>query len=578
MVIANGNKLCVVQTQSRGKRIQWDGQPEDKGVIMSVDWNNVNNHIVSGGEDCCYRVFDAFGLPLYISSPHEHVITSVSWRPNGQSFAVGTFNLLRVCDQTGWTDCRVRHEAGSVVKCRWSPDGTQIAGACGGGSIVKGEIVDRTLEYQGVQCTLIEPKKIAVQEIGGEEIMEELDFPRDRVVDFALGHGHLVVCTATQCLIYDSPNYNTPQIFDIRNPVNLIVLSQKSFAISDTVSGLRLYNYEGRHVSSPRFAALRPDSLTPDSVSLSADTVAILDRTDGKTIRCFDAQTGRPTAGGGSDIKHSAEIVKLSLSQYGGTPMERRLFFIDSNRDLYLCPILPLPGVSKSFAVQKLATQVDTASWNDTSDMLTAVADNRLTTWYNPTSVYVDKELADRGKICEDATEFGKMPKIQTFFGNTITVRRADGALLTATVPPYCTTLYDLVSQSRWDAAVRLCRFVKSNELWSTLATMAIYHQDLDSAVIALGAIQEVDKLQYIKYIQGIASEEGRNAEMMLYKRCPEEAERCVCCVVLCCVCVCGGGGGGGWGGGGGGGGGVGGGGASEGRGDPGVGRGSGVG
>jgi len=54
---------------------------------------------------------------------------------------------------------------------------------------------------------------------------------------------------------------------------------------------------------------------------------------------------------------------------------------------------------------------------------------------------------------------------------------------------------------------------------------MAIYHQDLESACTALSAIKEVDKLQYIKYIKSIPSNEGKNAEMMLYKRCPEEAE-----------------------------------------------------
>jgi len=85
------------------------------------------------------------------------------------------------------------------------------------------------LEYGSITATLTEPKKILIQDLasGESDLMEELDFPRDRVVEFALGYDHLVVCTASQCLVYDSPNYNTPQIFDLRNTVNLIVLSQK---------------------------------------------------------------------------------------------------------------------------------------------------------------------------------------------------------------------------------------------------------------------------------------------------------------------------------------------------------------
>lgn len=45
---------------------------------------------------------------------------------------------------------------------------------------------------------------------------ERLEFSRDRVVDFALGWGHLVVATATQCFVYSVSNWNTPHMFDIK--------------------------------------------------------------------------------------------------------------------------------------------------------------------------------------------------------------------------------------------------------------------------------------------------------------------------------------------------------------------------
>jgi intraflagellar transport protein 80 len=47
-------------------------------------------------------------LTLYASPPGEHVITSVCWRPSGQEFCVASYNLLRLCDKTGWTYCRER--------------------------------------------------------------------------------------------------------------------------------------------------------------------------------------------------------------------------------------------------------------------------------------------------------------------------------------------------------------------------------------------------------------------------------------------------------------------------------------
>jgi hypothetical protein len=65
--------------------------------------------------------------------------------------------------------------------------------------------------------------------------------------------------------------------------------------------------------------------------SLSHDIIAILDQTDFKTIRCFDALTGRPL-GSGAEIKHDQEITKIALSQFGTSSMDRRLAFIDSNK------------------------------------------------------------------------------------------------------------------------------------------------------------------------------------------------------------------------------------------------------
>ena len=36
---------------------------------------------------------------------------------------------------------------------------------------------------------------------------------------------------------------------------------------------------------------------------------------------------------------------------------------------------------------------VDTISWNDQADILVALADGKLVTWYHPAVVYVDRDL-----------------------------------------------------------------------------------------------------------------------------------------------------------------------------------------
>lgn len=48
-----GTKLTIKPLQANAKPNQWKAHD---GIILSADWNPCNNLIVSGGEDCKYRV------------------------------------------------------------------------------------------------------------------------------------------------------------------------------------------------------------------------------------------------------------------------------------------------------------------------------------------------------------------------------------------------------------------------------------------------------------------------------------------------------------------------------------------
>ena len=58
-------------------------------------------------------------------------------------------------------------------------------------------------------------------------------------------------------------------------------------------------------------------------------------------------------------------------------------------------------------------------------------------------------------------SEFSKNPHIVSFVGKQVTIRRADGSLIHITISPYPAILHEYVSGSKWEDAVRLCRFVK---------------------------------------------------------------------------------------------------------------------
>ncbi len=72
--------------------------------------------------------------------------------------------------------------------------------------------------------------------------------------------------------------------------------------------------------------------------------------------------------------------------------------------------------------------------------------------------IFVDRGLLPRTVIERDASEFGKSATIAAFHGNTISIRRADGSLVTTAVSPYPSVLFEYALSNRWTEATKLCR------------------------------------------------------------------------------------------------------------------------
>ena len=359
LLFCSGRDLYVRTLSVDRKQLKWKAHD---GTVLRVDWNPVNNLIVSGGEDRKYRVWDCFGRQMYCSQPMDYVVTCVSWCPNGEMFVVGAYNVLRLCDKTGWSYSREQTDSGSIFNCDWSSDGTQLAASGGNGAVVFGQVVERTVEWKNIEVTLTESNTIRVLDALNEEGLREdsVDF-RDRVIEMSIGFDHLVVATATQCYIYGVGNFNTAQnIFDLpgSSTVNLIVQCEKYFLTVDDERGVQVFSYEGRRVSSPSYPGMRVELLNRKTVALSNSSVAILDQHDGKKVRVFDVSSGRVL---GKPIVHKLDIVELALSQYG---FEQRLGFIDRNRDLYVSTAASSMGAPELFKVRAM---VDSMAWNDAS-------------------------------------------------------------------------------------------------------------------------------------------------------------------------------------------------------------------
>lgn len=143
---------------------------------------------------------DSYGRLLFSSNAYDYVINSISWAPNGQYFAVGSYELLKLCDKTGWTYSFNKSNVGSIMKLAWSSDSTICAGAGGNGQVLLGHIADKAIQSHNWEVTLNEENKIHVTDLVNE-VNEELDF-KDRVINMSMALNYLIVTSFSKCYIY----------------------------------------------------------------------------------------------------------------------------------------------------------------------------------------------------------------------------------------------------------------------------------------------------------------------------------------------------------------------------------------
>ena len=251
------------------------------------------------------------------------------------------------------------------------------------------------------------------------------------MVEIALGFDYLIVATTTQCFIYGLQSLNTPIIFDIRAPPHFIHLCRRHFLTLDQISGIQIVSFEGRVLSAPKFQGMRPEYLTRDLVSLSTDTLVVVDSVDAKNIQILDASSGRAIG----KLNHGAsEVTAVHLNQHSLGPQERILAFADKNRDLFVASLhaggAPAQGGALNIPTYKLHSHVESFIFNDDTNVLVGLADGCLKYWYQPEVALVDKDLLALTTSSVDAAEYGRSAQILAYTGNRVSVRKVDGSVL----------------------------------------------------------------------------------------------------------------------------------------------------
>ncbi|RCN33709.1 WD domain, G-beta repeat protein, partial [Ancylostoma caninum] len=478
-ILFSNNEYCYIKSlKTQAPPLKWKAHD---GLVLCSDWCLVSEHIVTGGEDCKFKLWDRYGRSLFISISCDFPISSVAWSPDGQCFAVGSQNILRLCDKAGWPHSLEKLTSGSLLSLCWFDDSTQLVAGSGTGQVIHAQIVGRTVECGGLEVVQTKRNILEVRDLNVDLAQESLE-TRDRITRAALAYNQLVVVTTLQLYIYSSKNWNTPVIVDLKEKTIALILqaSRKNYGSGEKVT------------------------------SISNDVVAIRDRAEASTVWFFDPTSGK-TLGDGK-IVHEREITELTLSQCGKLS-ERVLAFRDSDAAVFVGRVKTY-GIAQRIA--KIGSSVEHLHFNDTTNMLAAVGEGRVTVWPAVEIAFVDRTLLQQSVIDKPVSGLGKFPilrrdeiifiKTQSIFSptlqsyypyfrftdNVISLRRSDGSIVTTTIPPFSGSLLQYAAQSKWDQAIRLCRHVKSETTWAILAGLATASQNIYAAEIAYGALEEV--------------------------------------------------------------------------------------
>lgn len=226
-------------------------------------------------------------------------------------------------------------------------------------------------------------------------------------------------------------------------------------------------------------------------ICLSNDIIAVLPPNAPKTIKLYDIQSGKPL---NTEITHHMDIVEIQLNQ-SDLSRDRKVCFIDTNKDLYISNVF-IPKIVK------ISNMCDAFSWNDSNDMLCAIADEKFYSWVYPNAVYLEKEILDGSRYERDANDVGRNCQILNFTGSFCNILKSDGSLCSKTITPYAGLLLNLLQfQDGIEKGLKLCRYVKDKILWTAFSAICINYREIQIAETAVASIDEVDKVNFIEKI-----------------------------------------------------------------------------
>ena len=408
---------------------------------------------------------------------------------------------------------------GSALCMNWSQNSTHLGIGYADGQVVFGQITNKSIFYQNYNVTLNELNQIIVQNLAlpdFQSVYETLEF-NEAVINFSIRFDYLIAITTKQCYIYQTESFTTPQIIPLQQgTVTYVILQTPTFFILvNNQNGINVIGYEAKTICQfNKSKSLKPKLLNTHNLCVTNDTLAVIDVMEPKCIHLLDPLTSRSLS---DSIQHSTNIIEIALNE-SITSNVRKIAFIDSNKDLFISKV-------HNQSVFKLQTIVDSVAWHPDCDILLAISDKQLVIWYYPQIVWCDTDLLSYSIAKVSINKIGNNAKIESVEGSMVTIKKQNGDEEIVSFSPLILAMYNVISDGKWNKALRLCNICNDETLWGSLTGLAIDNGQIEIALQGLTALEEPDKILFLRSIQKLPLQPSRDAELALYRKNIKSAE-----------------------------------------------------
>jgi len=139
--------------------------------------------------------------------------------------------------------------------------------------------------------------------------------------------------------------------------------------------------------------------------------------------------------------------------------------------------------------------------------------------WYYPGIVWCDTDLIPYCFSQIEARDLGQDAKIIAIEGTLVSIRKKNGDEEIINFSPLPLALHDAVRDGKWDKALRLCHICNDETLWGALAGLAIDNGQIEVALQGLTALEEPDKILFLRSILELPLQSHKEAELALYRK-----------------------------------------------------------